>query len=198
VSARRKITHQGLSEDFIRQRNWTDEQLRAMGYEFFDRKKEVTLARQLPKREAPKTIVTSQGDKLTAMAGYMICYDPGEERRARIDDYEQWPVAPTIFQQTYSVWDEEDWTPNPAEAHLMEYGCKPYYKSGGVWAKKLEEDVYLQSLEHVKPLKIRTGQYVAIGAEGEPYSMGEMTFHQRYKPQRKTIVAIIKRLLRIK
>jgi hypothetical protein len=80
----------------------------------------------------------------------------------------------------------------------MEYGCKPYYKSGGVWAKKLEEDVYLQSLEHVKPIKIRTGQYVAIGAEGEPYSMGEMTFHQRYKPQRKTIVAIIKRLLRIK
>ena len=195
---KRKVSYTGLTEDVIRQRNWTPEQLREMGYEYFDRKKEVTLARKLAKEEAPKTIKTTWGDTLIAIEGYMICYDAGDDRLDNIDDYEQWPVAPEIFAQTYKDWDEDDWTPTPAERHLLENDCKPYFKSGGIWARRLEEDVFLQSLEHAQPVKIRTGQYVAIGVEGEPYSMGAKTFHSRYQPQRKsTVMSVIKKLLRM-
>lgn len=193
---RRKITHSGLPDEVIRQKKWTESELRAMGYEYYTRIKEVTMARQLPAEEAPKKVITIQGDELIAEAGYMICYHAGENVFPLLDSYVQWPVSGEIFQQTYKRWDEPDWQPSPAEKKLMDLGCEPYYKATGVWAKKLETDAYLQSLEHPEPVKIRTGQYVAIGIKGEPYSMGPETLHERYQVKTNRLFDAVRRLVR--
>ena len=190
------ITHSILPDNVIRQRRWGKEELRAMGYAYYERRREVTMVRELPASEAPLTIHTHYGDRLVAEAGYMICYNPGDIVYTTIDQYDHWPVAPEIFMQTYNTWDEPYWKPTPPQRHLLAAGCRPFYKATGIWAKKLENDVYLQSKEHVAPVKIATGMYVAIGHDGEPYSMGETTIHRRYRPQRNTILSIIKRLFR--
>lgn len=169
------------SDDVLKSKPWTDEELRAAGFSQFLRKKEVVLARVIGDDEAPKHIKTSQGDTLIAQSGYFICYMAGYERRETLDDYEQWPVEPTIFQDTYRVWDES-WQPTPAEEHLLHYGCKPYYKFAGVWAKEVDEDTVYQSLEHENPAVAPTGTFLAIGKQGEPYTMGKKTFHSRYEP----------------
>jgi len=180
MTERKPITYNNLPDFVIRQKKWTEDELRAKGYEYFERVKEVTLVRQLPAHEAPLKIKTSWGDTLTAKAGYMICYKAGMRVQADREAYEHWPVDPAIFAETYKPWDEDDWKPNPAENHLLQSGCKPYYKMAGVWAKQLDHDAYLQSLEHERPVKVQTGKYVAIGVDGEPYSMGETTLHSRY------------------
>jgi hypothetical protein len=184
-----------IPEEVIRQRNWTERELRARGYEYYARKKEVTMARSVPDFEAPKQITITQGDQLVVLAGYMICYDAGDEVKATLDDYLQWPVAPEIFASAYKSWDEPDWQPTPAEEHLMQLGCKPYYKFTGVWAQQLEDDTYLQSLEHAEPVKVQRRQYIAIGIQGEPYSMGEVTFHTRYIRSGNKLLRWLQRLL---
>jgi hypothetical protein len=166
--------------DKISQHPWTETELLEEGFEPYERKKELVMARQLSEFEAPKRIVTSGGEELIAQAGYMICYRPGDRLLIHLDAYQQWPVEPEIFAETYRAWDEPYWTPTPAEKHLMELGCLPYYKAAGVWAKKLDEPVYVQSLEQHEPKLVQTGSYVAIGAQGEPYSMGDDSFARRY------------------
>jgi hypothetical protein len=166
--------------DKISQHPWSEAELLREGFEPYERKKELVMARQLSEFEAPKRIVTNGGEKLIAEAGYMICYRPGEIVRSGLDTYQQWPVEPEIFAETYRAWDEPLWTPTPAEKHLMELGCLPYYKAAGVWAKKLDEPVYVQSLEQNEPELVQTGRYVAIGAQGEPYSMSDESFARRY------------------
>jgi hypothetical protein len=126
----------------------------------------------------------------------MICYEPSSTVRPTLDDYHHWPVEPVIFKETYKPWDEPDWKPSASEKHLMDFGCQPYYKVTGVWAKKLEEDVFLQSLEHPEPVKVGTGKYVAIGVRGEPYAMGEGTIHSRYIPTRRRFIMWLRRLFR--
>lgn len=201
--AKRKkpITYTTVPHEVIRQKHWTEAELRAMGYEYYHRLKEVTMVRQLPEREAPMRIQTRHGDALIAQAGYMICYEPGLTLRERLNDYKHWPVEPEIFDQTYLLWDEDNWEPSPASRHLMSLGCRPFYKATGIWARKLEDDVYVQSKEHVEPVKVGTGMYIAIGQDGEPYTMGDITIHSRYRsennppPEKKTILGVIKRLL---
>lgn len=184
MSYQRPITRGRIPAEFIHQKQWTDEELRQMGYTYFDRRKQLVMARTLSPAEAPLTIQTSWGDTLSAEAGYRICYEPAPEVHERLADYEHWPVAPDIFDKTYRPWDEPDWQPSPGEKHLMALGCEPFYKVSGIWAKKLDEDAYLLSLEHEKPVKVKTGTVVAIGAEGEPYAIGEDTLHDRYTEQR--------------
>lgn len=187
--------------DVIRKDNWTEDKLQAAGFARYERKKQVVLARRLPENEAPKQIRTSYGDILVASVGYMICYAAGTQVQPTLDDYDHWPVEPAIFEQTYRPWDEPEWQPTPPEQHLMSLGCQPFYKAAGVWAKPLEEDIYIQSLEHEQPVKIDSGQILAIGAEGEPYSMGSQTFHDRYQmpkppPPSSPIRQAVKKLLR--
>lgn len=190
-----KITHTGLDDDIIRQRNYTRDELIALGYEYFERIKEVTMVRQLSPEEAPKSMKTEWGEMLTAQAGYYICYQPGSTVHSTLDEYHHWPVEPSIFERTYRRWDQS-WRPTPTQHHLLKLGCQPYYKASGVWAKKLDEPVLLQSLEHAEPVKVQTGMYVAIGVDGEPYSMGETTILDRYqKPGRSQVLRIIKRFL---
>jgi hypothetical protein len=164
---------------FLRKHDWSQEELKENGFEHVPRKKEIVMARELPASEAPLKIRTHWGETLIAQAGYMICYNTSDEPLEKLSDYEQWPVDPEIFAKTYKAWDE-DFQPNAALSHLMENGCKPYYKAAGVWAKTLEEDVYIQGIEHEKPVLVGKERVLAIGAEGEPYHMGAETFHDRY------------------
>jgi hypothetical protein len=182
----------------IQQRKWTEQELRAAGFSHYYRKKEVVLARQLTAKEAPLRIRTYAGDELIAPAGYIVCYLPGSQRMQHIRDYEHWPVEPSIFQQTYQVWDVLDWQPSPAQKHLIEHGCRPFYKAAGIWAKRLEEDVYIQGLEHEKPVLLRQNQILAIGQQGEPYHIGEEAFHSRYETniENKPLRGIVGRLVR--
>jgi hypothetical protein len=183
-----------LSDEIIRQKNWTEDELRAQGYDYYERKKEVIMARELAAIEAPLMIISSKGEKLTAHAGYMICYRPGDIVRPGREFYDHWPVEPDIFARTYKPWSQKDWQPTPTESHLMSLECQPYYKATGVWAKQLRTDTYVQGLEHQEPVKVRTGTYIAIGVEGEPYSMGSSTLHSRYQQSRKSLVAWLRRL----
>jgi len=165
----------------IKEKAWSEEELRQSGFERYQRKKQIVMARRLPAGEAPLYIKTEQGDTLIAEAGYMICYDAEAELQSSIADYHHWPVDPDIFAQTYALWPVSGWSPNPVQRHLMQHGCKPYFKSAGVWAKSLTEDAYIQSREHEKPVLVKQGRVMAIGAEGEPYHMGDKTFHERYE-----------------
>jgi hypothetical protein len=167
--------------DVIRKNEWSEEELQQAGFERYDRRRQLVMARPLPESESPKTIHTANGETLVATTGYMICYIPGDSVRAELDGYDHWPVEPNIFIETYAAWDEPDWTPNLVERHLISMGCSPYYKRAGVWAKQLDEDVLIQSLEHEKPVRVESGRMLAIGSQGEPYSMGEKTFHDRYE-----------------
>jgi len=175
-----------MPDKILKQQTWTDEKLRAAGFQQYNRKKQVVMARQLAPGEAPLHIKTDDGQDLVAYDNYYICYMGGEEARQHLSDYDHWPVEPEIFLQTYADWDEKEWQPTPAEAHLMQMGCKPYFKKAKVWAKTLEDDIYIQSLEHEQPVKIATGEVLAIGAQGEPYSMGEATFVTRYYQETRT------------
>jgi hypothetical protein len=163
----------------VRKHDWTDQELKDKGFEHVPRKKELIMARVLPAAEAPLQIRTQWGEILIAQAGYMICYIVGDETKPKLSDYEHWPVEAEIFAKTYKPWDEA-FQPSPAQSHLIGNGCKPYYKAAGVWAKTLEEDIYIQGVEHEKPVLVTKERVLAIGAEGEPYHMGSKTFHDRY------------------
>jgi hypothetical protein len=168
--------------DILKQRKWTEDDLRQAGFRPYARKKTVVLARELRASESPKRIKTTW-DTLVAYTGYMICYDAGRGKvRADLDDYHHWPVAPQIFLMTYRKWDQDiTWKPNAAEKHLMELGCKPFYKCAGVWAKHLKAPMRIQSLEGVEPITVPVGGWVCIGVEGEPSSMTTTEFRKRYR-----------------
>jgi hypothetical protein len=168
--------------DILKQRKWTEDELRAAGFRPYERKKLVVLARELRASESPKRIKTTW-DTLIAYTGYMICYDTGNGKaRTHLDNYEHWPVEPKIFLITYRKWDKKiAWKPNAAEKHLLKLGCKPYYKFMGVWAKHLKTPLRIQSLEGVEPITVPAGGWVCIGVEGEPSSMTSADFRKRYQ-----------------
>ncbi|MDQ7035020.1 MAG: hypothetical protein Q9P01_09340 [Anaerolineae bacterium] len=47
----------------------------------------------------------------------------------------------------------------------------------------MDEDVYIQSLEHEKPVLVQKDRVLAIGSEGEPYHMSDTSFNNRYDPR---------------
>jgi hypothetical protein len=179
--------------DIIRQRRWSKEELVARGFRYHRRRKQVVMARELPAKEAPLTIATPW-ETLVAQAGYMICYEPGDVVWPALEDYISWPVEPAIFRETYAEWDEPDWEPGKTEAHLMSLGCKPYYKFSGVWAKKLTKETVVQSIESPEPVTVPPGAWVSIGVEGEPYSVTDRTFYNRYE-EMETTPSLIRRVI---
>jgi hypothetical protein len=178
--------------EVIRQRNWTEQELIASGFERFERIKQVVMVRRLSEAEAPKYINTEWGEQLVAEAGYAICYNAGESIMPNLDSYYHWPVEPYIFDDTYRPWDQREWLPTQTEKHLMSLGCKPYYKYASIWAKKLDESTWMQSPEHLEPVVVESGRYLVIGAKGEPYTMSAKEFYSRYAQdtanERETIV----------
>lgn len=163
----------------FKQRKWTEGQLKAEGFRYYPTRKRVTMARILPKEEAPKVIKTPW-DTIVAQEGYFIAYDTGTVVRQNLDDYEPRPIEPHIFRETYRRWDDPSWRPSPPEAHLMKLGCKPYYKIVGVWAKRLREPLWVQSIESPKPILAPAGAWLCVGTAGEPWTVTDEWFHHRY------------------
>lgn len=164
----------------IAQRAWTDAELLAEGFTYYHRKKNLIMAGRLPETHAPLRIEYTY-DHAYAEAGDVICFTPGTEKQDDILDYEHWSVKPMIFQKTYRLWDEPDWQPSDSEAHLMSFGCRPYYKHMGIWAKELEEPTYVKTLENEAPSLIPEGMWLAIGTDGDPWTMEPDEFINRYE-----------------
>lgn len=169
----------GRKPKIYQQRQWTDIQLLAQGFRFYTPIKRVTLVRQLPAAEAPLMIRTPY-DTITATAGYYIAYQAGNVLRGHLNEYEPRPIEPHIFEKTYVPWDDPAWKPSATENHLLALGCKPYYKTAGVWAKHLREDTYVQSIESSKPSVAPSGAWLCVGVVGEPWSVTDSWFRSRY------------------
>lgn len=167
----------------LRQRNWTDEELKAEGFQQYKPIKQLVMARML----VAKKDIDIDTETITGKMGDFLCYRPGTERKDDPDDYDHWPVRRDIFFKSYEAWDEPHWTPNPAEQHLMSLGCRPYYKSLGVWAQRLHRGRQVQSLESPAPAKVPAGYWLIIGSEGEPYSMPDEDFRSRYVVPKETL-----------
>jgi hypothetical protein len=163
----------------LRQHTWTLDELKKAGFQYYMRRKQVVMAGRLPASAAPLKITYSTGEGY-AQAGDVICYDPGTEVHRRLDEYTFWSVKPEIFKQVYRKWDEPNWTPTPPQAHLMRLGCRPYYKSAGIWARRLALPINIQSLESSVPALAPAGTWLAIGTEGEPWHIDDQTFRERY------------------
>ena len=166
-------------DEVIKQKDWTDEELRAAGFHYYEHKRQVTMARVLPASEAPLEMKFAY-ETLVVEAGYIICYQPGDIVYPNINDYDHWPVRPDIFADAYRAWDERGWLPTAPQRHLILHGCKPYYKYTGVWARKLSRPTYVLTLESSEPTLIPEGAWLGIGSMGGPYSMDEPTFLDRY------------------
>ncbi|MBZ0281062.1 MAG: hypothetical protein K8L97_09990 [Anaerolineae bacterium] len=162
-----------------KQHKWTDAELKADGFRYFYPIKRVTMARQLPQNEAPKRIKTSW-DTIIAQAGSYIAYVAGNTLKSSLDDYEPRPIEPHIFHDTYTTWNEPGWKPTATESHLMRMGCKPYYKTAGVWAKRLTASTLVQSMESPVPSVAPAGAWLCIGVAGEPWSVTDDWFRFRY------------------
>jgi len=166
--------------EIYQQRKWTEAELVAQGFLYYPPVKRVTMAKQLSPDEAPKVIKT-EWDTITATAGYYIAYVAGDKIKPNLDDYEPRPIEPHIFRDTYRPWDEKGYRPTSTEKHLDKLGCKPYYKTTGVWAKRLKKDTYVQSIESSKPSVAPAGAWLCIGTEGEPWTVTHEWFHTRYR-----------------
>jgi hypothetical protein len=167
-------------EAIIRQRNWTEAELREAGFHYYARQKQVVMARVLPADEAPLRIRLSEQERVAIPAGYMICYQAGQKTRRGLREYEHWPCRADIFVDSYRAWDEPHWKPTPAEADLIARGCEPYYKFQGVWAKRVTQPTSVQSIESEGPVIIPIGNWLAIGDLGAPYYMDDASFQARY------------------
>jgi hypothetical protein len=166
-------------DEVLRQRTWTDDELRAAGFCYYERKKQLVMVRELPASEAPVEMDLGV-DRVVVPAGYLICYDPRQGALSSLGDYDAWPVEPGIFAATYRAWDEPGWEPNEAERHLMQLGCRPFYKASGVWAQRLTAPMLVQSLESPEPVLVEPGTWVAVGPAGEPWPIADETFRERY------------------
>jgi hypothetical protein len=160
----------------LRQRKWSQAELQAVGFQYYETRKRVVMARLVSEaRSIEMTLET-----LIVGAGDIICYDPGDTLQPSIDDYDHWPVKRDLFLKTYRPWDDPLWRPSEPAAHLMQHGCRPYYKAAGVWALRLQRDIYLQSLESPRPVLVPPGRWLCIGSKGEPYHMSDSKFRSRY------------------
>ncbi len=153
------------TNDVLRQKDWSEQELIETGFKYFQRIKYVVLARELPPEEAPLKMKYGN-DILVATAGYMICFSAGWWRKGNLYDYHHWPVALDHFEDTYLPWDETTWKPTWAERHLLSLGCKPYYNVGGVWARKLEQPQMIQNPEQDTPFEVPAGAWLILGAKG--------------------------------
>lgn len=163
----------------LTQRPWTSAELKLVGFKQYPPIKRLVMARVLPPGESPKQIDNTH-ESLIAQAGDLICYTPGDYPQPSIEDYKQWPIRADLFLKNYRSWDEPNWKPTPAEAHLWKSGCRPYYKAANIWAMHLQKPVYIQSLESPEPVLVPAGRWLCIGVEGEPYHMSDESFRARY------------------
>jgi hypothetical protein len=165
------------------QREWSDEELIESGFKYYQRRKRVVLARELPTEEAPLKLYYEH-DELIATAGYMICFAAGWRKKKSLYDYHHWPVAPDHFAEYYVELDDPSWKPNRGQRHLIALGCKPYINPVGVWAKQLKQPQLIQGAEHDKPFEVPKGAWLLLAgkgtARGAPYWATDKAFQSRF------------------
>ncbi len=163
------------ADEILRQRDWTDTELRAAGFQFWLPRKRLVMAREL---SAARTVHSVVGP-LQANAGDMLCYRPDGQERAQLNELERWPVRRDLFERDYRAWDEA--LPELAGLDVLQQaGCTPWYKVRGVWAQRLTEAQCVQSLESAQPVSVAAGNWLLIGLSGEPWHMDEAAFGSRY------------------
>ena len=171
------------AKDVLKQRDWTENELYEAGFNYYQRDKRLVLARELPPEEAPLKM-KYQDDELIATAGYMICFRESWRKRKSLYDYYHWPVAGDHFADLYEEWDEP-WKPNRGQRHLLSLGCKPYFNTAGVWAKKLTHPQWIFGTEHDEPFEVPAGAWLLLAAKGSamgaPYWCEDKGFHSRFK-----------------
>jgi len=163
----------------ITKKAWTQAELTKLGFARYKRKKHLVMARKVSEAEAPVTF-RWQLETFTVGSDYVICYDPCQQKRPTLTDYDHWPVRIDLFVHAYRPWDEPGWTPTPPEQHLLSSGCKPFFKVESVWATKLSQPTQVQSIESTKPVLVPAGMWLLIGASGDPWYSDDTTFQARY------------------
>ena len=160
-------------DEVLRQRDWSEDELRAAGFQFWLPRKRLVMAREL---RTAQTIVSNAGP-LQALPGDMLCYRPDDPTQP--GGGERWPVRRELFERVYRPWDEALPQVAGLEA-LQQAGCRPWYKVRGVWALGLLAARRVQSLESAQPVTVAAGNWLLIGLAGEPWHMDDAAFHSRY------------------
>lgn len=161
------------------QQQWTDQALLADEFLSYRAVKRITMARMLLPDQAPK-IMKIDAHTIIDETGYWVVYVAGETVKT-MDDYKPRSIEPTIFAKTYRPWDVPNRELTLTEVQLQRFGCQPYYKIMGVWAKRVTNEIWVQSLEGNKPLLAPKGTWLCIGSEGEPWSMTDVWFQAHYR-----------------
>jgi hypothetical protein len=168
------------ADQVLLQRDWTDQELLENGFRYYERRRQVVMARELPSEEAPLSILYGD-DTLIATAGYMVCFLGDGRKRENPYDYHHWPVAPDHFTDLYRELDDPTWKPNHGEKQLMSFGCKPYYNVAGVWAKKLTHPQWIQNPEQNEPFKVPAGTWLIICSIGSARGVPMWSFDEGFK-----------------
>jgi hypothetical protein len=163
------------------QQHRTYQKLVADGFHNYHPIKRITMVRRLSAKDAPMMIETD-GEMLTAEAGYWIAYVAGKDLKETLNDYEPRPIDPGVFAKTYRPWNQAKKNLSVTQAHLQQLGCQAYYNFSGVWAKQLTAEVLVQRMENEEPLLAPAGAWLCIGMEGEPWSVTEAWFREHYFP----------------
>lgn len=163
------------ADEILRQRDWSEDALRAAGFRLWLPRKRLVMARAAG---VARTVRTADGP-LQARSGDMLCYRPDEQARARLDEHEHWPVRRELFERNYRPWDEAlpDLADLPA---FLQAGFSAWYKHRGVQAQRLSARRRVQSLESAQPVQVAAGHWLLIGSAGEPWHMDDAAFRSRY------------------
>lgn len=158
--------------------------IRPLGFVYYDRKKKVSMVYPLTQMMIPMHIHTSWGEELVANdSSYMIILNPVEPNESRpIHQLDRWPCQWDAFADSYKPFrvPVEDLT--LAEQSLVAQGARPYYKFVGVWAKLITKPTQIRGgLEHGdRTVEVPIGNVLALGVDGEPYSMTRSKFEELY------------------
>ena len=85
------------TDQVLRQRSWTEAELRASKLKYYAPRKQLVMARvvQMP------TEVKATIEMLEASKGDLMIYDPGDgTKRRHLDNYEHWPVNRDLFRKS--------------------------------------------------------------------------------------------------
>lgn len=165
--------------EIVRRRKWSEAELRSEGFHYYERQKQLVMAARIPEQLGPIKIVYEL-ETVVAQVGDVLCFDPGTRTQRKLMAYDYWSVKPTIFRKTYRTWDDDEWMPTPPQAHLVSFGCRPYFKFKGAWAKHLRIPTVVQSVESPMPIQVPAGAWLIIGEKGEPWHSDADTFARRY------------------
>src|SRR5438046_574259 len=102
----------------LRQRPWTEEQLKKAGFHYYPPIKRVVMAKML---DVDANIETTL-EILNADKGDIMLYNPGDVLYNNLDDYDHWPVRVDLFRHTYARWNDMTWQPTPTQKFLMSQG----------------------------------------------------------------------------